>query len=525
MKTKKNLLTVFGALAFVAVGAGAYNIVSVSASAEENSVPAITATTEVGFRLKGEYGLRFTTKTDASVYEMLTAENSGVTTGVLVIPTDKLSGELTLETPYVAEGVTYDASVGINEWVVSEDGETAEAYAYLVDIPEMSYTRNLTVRSYYTIGGVPTYLEQTTTSLTCVAQELLALDAEDNSILTDDIATLVAEYVSDYTVVFKDSLTGNVLSRASISADDAKVETPATEPKVEGYEFKGWFAGEEVWDFANDVITGDTLITAKYTAIEEAPLSIDFSQYSVMPAYITTTGDPLRFEEGKLAGYCGKDKYISVNYGALELKAGSTISIVCTTPNNAGLGMAININGEYYAWVDGQSTDYTKTLTLKDDIVLNSLSFGSTSATGATYQISSIVITPYEESIPQLAPLNIDFSQYSEVPAFATSSRILTMKDGGLTTTGKLWKNELTQLSYGGLELKAGSTIVITATATNNGMNIELNGTYYKWINANTTATVTITLKSDVTLNTIDFRCINDTGAIFSIARVVITQS
>lgn len=525
-KSRKNLLAIFGALALVAVGAGVYNLSSVSANAAEETTETISATTDVEFRLTGEYGLRFKTTVDASFCDAWTAENSGVTTGVLVMPADLFSGELTLETSHVGNGVTYDASKAINEWVVSEDGKTAESYAYLVDIPQMSYTRNLTVRSYYTTNGVTKYFNPQTTSLTCIAQELLQLDAEDDTVLTDEIAALVAQYVADYTVVFKDELTGEVLSRTSVSPADATVAKPETDPTIEGYTFKGWYVGDKEWDFEKDVLTGDTLITAKYDAIQYAPNSLDFSKYTVMPAFVTENIDrDLHLENGKLMNTWAyiNNQGIFIAYDSLELKAGDKIIVTAELLQGT---FNVGINGSYAGGYKNAAGDATCTIQIKNATTLTSLSIYSTNDNpGSKYTITSIEI----EMAERYAPLNLDFANYETLPLFVsyTTGAAPTIVDGNLTA----WygNKKYTQISYDNIALKQGDEIVITCTTSATvGMNVDLNGTSVcdKWISAGTTnGSVTITINEATTLSSIGFYCSSAAGLTFKLASIVINQA
>ena len=291
-KIRKNLLTTLGALALVCVGAGVYNVANVTANAADSANDAKKLESmvlgDVSFRLTGDYGIRCDVTLDATDYTDLTAVNSGITTGVLVIPTDLLDGELTLDTPYVGKGVTYDASNNVDKWIVADDG-TAETYAYIDNVPTMSYTRNLTFCAYYTVDGATEYTATKTTSLTCVAQSLLQEDVADDTTLTDDLSEIVEGYVSDYTVVFQDGVTGDELSRTAVSAngsvEENTVTKPETDPTLFGGEFKGWYVGDKEWNFETDTITGDTLITAKYSAVE----TLDFTTVTEVPDYLLNT--------------------------------------------------------------------------------------------------------------------------------------------------------------------------------------------------------------------------------------------
>ena len=119
---------------------------------------------------------------------------------------------------------------------------------------------------------------------------------------------------------------------------------------------------------------------------------------------------------------------------------------------------------------------------------------------------------------------SIDFSTYTSVPLFVSSVRETAIVDGQLTNKTTLWNKESIVIAYQDLQLKAGDTITVTATTVENGMNIDLNGTYKKWVGANTTATVSIQIQEAMTLQTIAFRCSSAKGAFYKIASVVIEE-
>ena len=269
---------------------------------------------------------------------------------------------------------------------------------------------------------------------------------------------------------------------------------------------------------AGDAIYIDSI---KYVDTRTSELVIDFSTYTEVPAFVSCDV-ATAITDGQLTNvttlWSGKSMVVS--YKAIALKAGSTITVTATTVGN---GMNIDLNGTYYKWVSANTTS-TVTITLTEDFTLKTIAFRCTSANGATYKIASIVIEPAKEV--ELAPLNLDFSQYTEVPEFVSCDVATAITDGQLTNVTTLWNTKSMVVSYKALALKTGDTITVTATTVGNGMNIDLNGTYYKWVSANTTSTVTITITEAMTLETIAFRCTSANGATYKIASVVInTQS
>lgn len=97
--------------------------------------------------VEGDSGLRFETRILTSELNALKAEGN-VIVGTLIIPTDKLTGELTLDTP--------DAMNLVGNGTV--DGDETVFYAAIVDILPQNYARKFSARSYVKVGdGEPMY--------------------------------------------------------------------------------------------------------------------------------------------------------------------------------------------------------------------------------------------------------------------------------------------------------------------------------------------------------------------------------
>lgn len=97
--------------------------------------------------VEGDSGLRFETRIKTAELDALKAEGN-VTVGTLIIPTDKLTGELTLDTPDVMNLVGNG----------TVDGDETVFYAAIVDIQPQNYARKFSARSYVKVGdGEPMY--------------------------------------------------------------------------------------------------------------------------------------------------------------------------------------------------------------------------------------------------------------------------------------------------------------------------------------------------------------------------------
>ncbi len=133
----------------------------------------------------GKSGIRFHVKLKADTandgvtingtnytYNAETRNFDGLTTGILVIPADKLAGaELTV-------GETYNGARPANVkdeqcvWSFNTEDSCYEATAYVYNIPETSYDREFTFRGYYTVNGT-TYYTVNENNTRCVSNVAL----------------------------------------------------------------------------------------------------------------------------------------------------------------------------------------------------------------------------------------------------------------------------------------------------------------------------------------------------------------
>lgn len=75
-----------------------------------------------------------------------------------------------------------------------------------------------------------------------------------------------------YTVTFDVQGHGTAPAQVTGLLKDAKVQRPATDPSENGYVFEGWYkeaACTNVWNFANDGVTADVTIYAKWKQVHE----------------------------------------------------------------------------------------------------------------------------------------------------------------------------------------------------------------------------------------------------------------
>ena len=216
MKSMKNLCRL--ALVLVAVVVLACTVIAVSA--EENDCPVTLELLDgASVRLNADQsGLRFETRVKTAELEALGAEYE---IGTLILPTDMMSGDLTLEN---ANALKLSNKTEGAKLVV--DGEYTYFYAAIVDIKAQNYARAFSAVSYITVGDKTYYTEYSAAnnsrSIYGVAAEAFqdtakAYGTDDLSIITaylDKVLVLngsvmqvnrIAGYTSPYIVSYSDA--------------------------------------------------------------------------------------------------------------------------------------------------------------------------------------------------------------------------------------------------------------------------------------------------------------------------------
>ena len=96
-------------------------------------------------------------------------------------------------------------------------------------------------------------------------------------------------------------------------AEGAKIDLLEDDPEKEGYLFLGWFYGDELWDFDNDVITEDTIIDARFE-----PIVYDINYHinggtlkPDSPLTFTIENDSIVLEDPEKEGYQFAGWYLS----------------------------------------------------------------------------------------------------------------------------------------------------------------------------------------------------------------------
>ena len=156
--------------------------------------------------------------------------------------------------------------------------------------------------------------------------------------------TLTAKWVQTYTVTFETS-GGSAVDPVTVDADST-VTKPA-DPTKSGYTFGGWYKDSTLqtpWDFANDTVTADTTLYAKWTANPPAPSYDDPD-----PTYAVSAPAA---ENGKIA------------VSPKNASAGSTVTIT-VKPNSGYVLETISVtdkNGNDLKLTDKGNGKYTFTM-------------------------------------------------------------------------------------------------------------------------------------------------------------------
>ena len=215
----------------------------------------------------GLNGIRFPMFMDTDTFEDLTdnatIKSEDVTFGTLIIPTDKLTGTLNINTALAKNLVTYGYNANdefVNVWTECTDEDypdCMQGYAYIHSIPDTSLDRNLTAVGYYTTDGGASYTYTTPVerNVSYVADK--AINSGD---YTEEQVTKLHDFLADYTITFE---TGADTQTKAVKYGKT-YDFPAASVSVPAGSVLGWYdeTGARM-DIRKDVIA---LKNATYTA-------------------------------------------------------------------------------------------------------------------------------------------------------------------------------------------------------------------------------------------------------------------
>ncbi|WP_286148053.1 InlB B-repeat-containing protein [Neopoerus faecalis] len=175
--------------------------------------------------------------------------------------------------------------------------------------------------------------------------------------------TLTAKWVRTYTVTFETS-GGSAVD--PVIVDAGSTVTKPADPTKSGYTFGGWYKDSTLqtpWDFANDTVTADTTLYAKWTANPPAP-SYDDSD----PTYAVSA--PVA-ENGKIAVSPKNASAGSTVTITVKPDSGYVLETISATDRNGNdLKLTDRGNGKYTFTMPGSRVEVKVTF-MEDNSVLN----------------------------------------------------------------------------------------------------------------------------------------------------------
>ncbi len=306
--TRNNFISLTCALALVAVGGGVALHANHAKADELNVIPEDQMLLEEPeFRLKkaeeddNHNGLRFVVKAPEA-----TELPQGTTkTGTLVIPTELLEGELTVDTADVHD---FDTTAA---WNVYDDG--AYSYAYFWNMSEFSYNVEMTYRAYIVMGGETYYTETATTSLAEVALDFM------NKSTDEDEKAVAEQFLLNYNVDIKDE--DGAIATVPVKYGSSLVSAADyVEPTKAGH-ILDW--GE--FD-PNAPVTGNTEVTVNWVNVadslsfnSEDSLKLMNVQHS-SGATLVEEADGTKAVEFTFSNNDGGVKIATINLGSVKVK-------------------------------------------------------------------------------------------------------------------------------------------------------------------------------------------------------------
>ena len=175
--------------------------------------------------------------------------------------------------------------------------------------------------------------------------------------------TLTAKWVRTYTVTFETS-GGSAVD--PVTVDAGSTVTKPADPTKSGYTFGGWYKDSTLqtpWDFANDTVTADTTLYAKWTANPPAP-SYDDSD----PTYAVSA--PVA-ENGKIAVSPKNASAGSTVTITVKPDSGYVLETISATDRNGNdLKLTDKGNGKYTFTMPTSKVEIKVTF-MEDNSVLN----------------------------------------------------------------------------------------------------------------------------------------------------------
>jgi hypothetical protein len=383
--------------------------------------------------------------------------------------------------------------------------------------------------------------------MTYVAQAALEHDekttnenAADKDKVLDDTAEIKAQsFVKDYTVAYVDSITGKLISQDTVSAEgavaDNKVSENPADPTLFGGEFANWTSQNVEWKGTEELLTGDTVVKANYTAAT----TLDFSTATEVPEYLVVNTNAsgqdkgiAKIDETNPSLYAAKwsnDTFTISYLEPMTLSEGDKLFIEVNAPQEKWFRMKLKNSDDsdaateiFHYYTEQDSVEDFLTVAYEapaGGVTFQTLEFVHEQAVSLDFYVKSVRI----EKANQLSKYdyyNVDFASEDALPSGFVNNQGSANQYAVDKAEGALWActskkgNETNSffLKYPDIQLRKGDSITITmkayTTATSNG-GIYLNGTskFIKNFAINTGAceTLTYTFEETTVLSKIYF--------------------
>ena len=173
-------------------------------------------------------------------------------------------------------------------------------------------------------------------------------------ILLDNVSIWETQEDPKYTVTF-DSNGGSEVAAYNDVVQGSKIVKPE-DPTLNGYAFYGWYNGEDLWDFENDVVTENITLTAKWlnAALENAVTALNSVEAYMSMAFTysyntAVKADTLTYSSLKFPSTSGYQDFEGVkDQSPAEYKGqacGNTNNYIQLRTSNNNSGIVSTVSG------------------------------------------------------------------------------------------------------------------------------------------------------------------------------------
>ncbi len=227
----------------------------------------------------------------------------------------------------------------------------------------------------------------------------------DTSPIKEDM-TLRATYKTIYTVIFTSD--DQQIQKSEV-LEGEKVKQPNIQPSKTGYNFLGWFNGEEQFNF-NKPITSDLTLVAKFKLIPIEPTSVAFTQtvYKIQKGESISTSTlltPNNTNSKNKLSYSSDNTDVATidEYGIIKAINGGKATITVKTENGKSATAIIYVEDQYiYATWNSPSQEvlniYKNSTVNEANIYLVRYSNGQRSQTEITSETGlNLIVDNYQD--------------------------------------------------------------------------------------------------------------------------------